>query len=872
VKRAKRTMRKASTAGVVVALLAGILAFGGAGAASAQEPVVISEEVTTQEEPSCVTVDLGMLDSTPGSSLEASGRWSTEDCDSRFRSNSDAHTYRFEIAETGRIRVDLTSPDADSYVYLLNEEGNRITEDDDGGVGALDARIERELQAGVYLVEATTTAGRVRGAADFEVVVTQVATCDPQVLGALTPDQDIEVTGLWTPESCQSIFLTGHPSNYFVFTLPEGARVRVDLTSEVGDPVLIVAPIVALRSVVPGQVAHNDDAGGTRNSRIEQYLPPDVYGIEATTFRTRDLQGPLIDFTLTLTIVEEEAYQTSPLLKIEEIDIPTQVVVGDPLPVNFRIGNVGGDDFPDQASYAISYAIGPRVYDRSGPLLSRLWPAGASYHTNEETASTTSAASSQVAPHSVTFRSPGPTWVFTAVIAFDGNEDELGFHGLWHDLMVLSHPTYDPVLVEVDGMVYSVSAALAEVVQGEEEEEEIEEGTVVTTVTSVDDPEAEIDLETEEKAQYAAGVRTQLLDGIFDRPAIAGLPEADDPASVTVAGPSSSGLLQTAAPRYQALVQASGLFETLAAGEAISPVAVEDLVLTLVDGASGTYASLAESWRALLEQVGSGGALSFEEASSVHAQLAYVEHVIAPIVSAGEFVASARTAELGWDDPEVQAMLSAQPSCYTGEDPLNDPLALAGIEDADALVELDAELRAALFAYSVAIDNALCAIENVDAANSRFLERLGLDHNEELLASIEPESLPDPEPEEEEDPTHRLRILARLGEDGRIEHGVELFSGFEILPERRYLPSDTTVGMWYSTQDVELDGVSIGQIRARRLADGRIELGFRNADGDDVSPDVAYLSADLDEGVWYRTSLIDIPKPPEPAEDDEEAE
>ena len=275
--------------------MAGVPAFGGAGVASAQEPVLISEEVTTQDEATCETVDLGLLDSAPGSQLTASGRWSTEDCDSRFRDNSDAHTYSFEIDATGRIRIDLKSSDADSYLYLLDEEGNRITENDDGGVGALDARIERELEAGVFQIEATTTAGRVRGPADFEVEITQVDTCDPQALGTLTPGQDIEVTGFWTPESCQSIFLTGHPSNYFVFTLPEGARVRVDLTSEIGDPVLIVAPIVALRSVVPGQVAHNDDAGGTRNSRIEQYFPADVYGIEATTFRTRDLQSPLID-------------------------------------------------------------------------------------------------------------------------------------------------------------------------------------------------------------------------------------------------------------------------------------------------------------------------------------------------------------------------------------------------------------------------------------------------------------------------------------------------------------------------------------------------------------------------------------------------
>ena len=395
---------------------------------------------------------------------------------------------------------------------------------------------------------------------------------------------------------------------------------------------------------------------------------------------------------------------------------------------------------------------------------------------------------------------------------------------------------------------------------------------MTTAVTAVDDPDADVDEETQEKAQYAAGVRTQLLDGIFDRPAIAGLPESAEPTEIAVGSPSSSGLLKTAAPRYAGLVRAMGLPETLAAGEALSPVAVENLVLALGDGTSGSYAFLTDSWRSISERVDSGEPLSFDEARSVQAGLAYAEHVIAPVVSAGEIVAAARAAELGWDDPEVQAMLSSQPSCDTGEDPLSDPLELAGIDDADALEALDAEMRAALFAYIVAIDNVLCAVENVDAANSRFLERLGLDQSEQLLALIEPETLPEPEPEPDPDPTLQLRIMARLGDDGRIEHGVELLSGFEILPTGRFLPADTQAGLWYATQDVELDGSSLGQIRARRLDDGRVELGFRDSEGDIIAPDIAYLPASLDEGVWYRSSLIEVPQPPEPTEAEEAAE
>ncbi len=858
--------RVAATTGVIVALLAGVLAFSGAATATAQEPVPVQAEVTTQddatteEESSCETIDLGMLDSTSGSELRASGRWTTANCDSRFRSDSDAFTYSFEVAEAGRIRVDLISSERDSYLYLLDQGGNRIAEDDDGIGTGTDARIERRLAPGTYMVEATALGGRARGPADFTLAVSHITECGPTPLGTLTPDSPLTASGSWTLELCDSRLLTGHPSQPYSFQLPQGGRVRIDLTSPTGDPILVVAPAAALESLSEGLVSHDDDSGDGLNSRLEQYLPPDEYIIEATTYRERDYYyPPQADFTLTISLVDEAEDQLGLQLKIEEIHTPAEVVAGDPVAVHYRVSNQGGGGLPDDGSYAELFVVNRQVFDLASPITG-IWQPGVSYHTGGQTESATSTATGEVAPFSVTFHQHGPTAVFVGVGVHDADDREIALHGIRRSLMVLSSPVFDPVEVEVDGAAYTVSA------------DADGDGLVAMPVVAVADATAEVDPAVQERARYAAGVRTQLLDGIFDRPAIAGLPESADPVSVTVGSPSSSGLLQTAGPRYASLVQASGLLEILAAGETISPVAVENLVLAFADGASGAYASMADSWRTLLERVDSGEALSFDEASVLHAQLAYVERVIAPIVSAGEIVASARAAELGWDDPEVQAMLSAQPSCHTGEDPLSDPLALAGIEDADTLAALDVEMRAALFAYIVAIDNVLCAIENVDASNFQFLERLGLDQSEQLLALIEPESLPEPELEQEPDPPNRLRILARLGGDGRIEHGVELFSGLQILPERRYLPADTGVGMWYSSQAVELDGTSIGQIRARRLADGRIELGFRSIDGDDISPDIAYLPADLDEGVWYRSNLIEVPLPPEPIEDNEEAE
>ena len=82
-----------------IALLAGALALQNPGPAAAQ---------TT---PDCEAIDLGPLSSEDG--LEASGSWTTEDCDSRFRIDSDAHTYRFEVTAPGRVRIELRSPEGD---------------------------------------------------------------------------------------------------------------------------------------------------------------------------------------------------------------------------------------------------------------------------------------------------------------------------------------------------------------------------------------------------------------------------------------------------------------------------------------------------------------------------------------------------------------------------------------------------------------------------------------------------------------------------------------------------------------------------------------------------------------------------------------
>ena len=834
--------RALAIACATIVLIAGVLALEGPRTTSADDGA------------NCEATDLGTL-SAEGGALETDGRWTTEDCDSRFRIDSDAHTYRFQHAAADRIRIDLMSAGGDSYLYLLAEDGSRITDNDDGGAD-LNARIERNLAAGVYLVEVTTVGGRGRGPADFTLSIGHVTGCEPVHLGTLQPGGPLAVSGSWTLDTCGSRVVAEHPAHAYSFNLPQDGRVLIDLTSVDGDPVLSLA-------TSDGRfIGANDDGGGLRNSRLEQYLAAGTYLIEATTYRQRDLQPLTADFDLVIDLVDEEARQNRFQLKIEATHAPDQVIAGEPFAVHYRAGNPGGGDLVDAGGSVVVYVVAPRVFERTPSIVAtpERWQAGVAYHSGAETASATSIAIGEVTPFSVTFWEPGPSWVFVAIIAFDEADKEIAFHGIWRNLMVLSGPTFGPVTVSVDGGDYEVSATADE------------EGIVTTTVASVADAEAEVDAVVQAKATYAAGVHAFVLDGIFERPGLAGLPTAAEPYDVSVANASSSTLLKSFAEQYADAIATTDLLAAVTAGEAVSPVAVEDLVLHVGNKAGRQYASLAASWSALQERVAGGEALSFAEAFALQSELAYAERILGPVAATGDIVAAAREAEAGWQDPAVQALvddLAYEGACGAEPDTLGfSAMAATAAEDLDGLSALDAELRAALPVFGYGTDAALCGAIFVDGENARFLQRLGI-VSAELADLNAPDPAPAPEPVPP--PPHALRIIARADDAGRVEHGVELAGGEQILPSMHFLPADTTVGMWYVSSDVEVGGSSIGQIRSRRLADGRIELGFRAANGEAFSPDILFLPAERPEGVWFRSGEIEVPPAPEPVAEEEEA-
>ena len=826
-------LRSMVIVGVIVALLA--IALAGIAFISSGPDTLFA-----QQDPDCRPTNLRTLPL--DDALQSSGRWSTNDCDSRFRTDSDAHTFRFEVTEAGRIRLNLASSGADPYLYLMTEDGARITENDDGGRGR-DSRIERTLDPGVYLIEAATVGGRARGPASFTLSISYVEGCDIIDLGALVPGIDLTASGSWDIDTCGSRFVEAHPAYGYSFTLPQAATVRVDLESEEGDPVLSMA------SAAGNVIGANDDGGGGRNARIEQFLQPGIYLVEATTYLERDLQPLSADFDLTIHLVSEEEKQGRVLIKVEATDVPEQVIAGVPLAVNYRVGNLGRGNLADVDGNAIVYVVGPRVFDRTGAIdaSESIWQAGGSHHSSEALATATSTANDELTPLEVTFRRTGPSWIFVAVVADDADENEVSWHGTWHNLMVLSGYTFDSVPVRVFGNDYRVSSEVDE------------EGEVVNSVRSTVRPDAELNPDTQAKAVYAAGVRTHILPDLFDRPALPDLPVSPRRQSIALDNPSSSSVLKTFASDLTTGISARGLVQGFAAGEAVNPVAVEDLLLASGDAAAELYSSMSGFWMAHQIWTGLGRALTFDEALDIHSQLNYAETVLAPTITVGDIVQAARSADSGWDDPDVQSMLAEFASdarCGNTESALRNALRLSGADDVDALIDLDAEMRNALPIYGTAIDAVLCAAGGIDSRNSRFLANLSIADSEAIDELFTPESL---DPEADVSP-HNLRIIARLLEDGRLEFGVELSSGRRVLPDVRHLAPDAPADQWLLSGDVEIDDTAIGQIRTRRLADGRVEMGFLTADGQTIAPDIRYVASDIPTGVWLRTSEIEVPR------------
>ncbi len=104
-----------------------------------------------------------------------SGTWA-DDCNSQQRGGSNARYYVFELEQSSKVTIDLTSW-ADTYMFLRSgkntQSGSAIHENDDLGGGNLNSRISETLAAGWYTIEATTYTSGITG--DHSLTITGLA-------------------------------------------------------------------------------------------------------------------------------------------------------------------------------------------------------------------------------------------------------------------------------------------------------------------------------------------------------------------------------------------------------------------------------------------------------------------------------------------------------------------------------------------------------------------------------------------------------------------------------------------------------------------------------------------------------------------------
>ena len=161
-----------------------------------------------------------------------SGTWAdTDNCSSQQRPGRNARYYVFELEQSSKVIIDLTST-VDTYMFLLSGEntqsGQPLYKNDDVGGGNLNSRISETLAAGWYTIEATTYASRITR--DFSLTIAGFASqpTEPEISiaagGGVTEGAAAMFTVTATPKPAADLDVTVSVSQSGDYGATTGSR------------------------------------------------------------------------------------------------------------------------------------------------------------------------------------------------------------------------------------------------------------------------------------------------------------------------------------------------------------------------------------------------------------------------------------------------------------------------------------------------------------------------------------------------------------------------------------------------------------------------------------------------------------------------
>ncbi|WP_396442578.1 MULTISPECIES: trypsin-like peptidase domain-containing protein [unclassified Limnospira] len=180
--------------------------------------------------------------------------------------NSFYNLYTFDGQRGQRVIIDMMSDDFDSYLILLDIDGNELAQDDDGGDNT-NARIEVTLPAtGTYTLLANSYQAGETG--NYRLRLRTVAGDRRSELPSSSDDVILRQSGMLDPNSASVLPSDGSLYREYSFDGEAGQSVRIDLTSSDFDTYL------ALFGPNGRLVGENDDiSNADTNSRLTVTLP-----------------------------------------------------------------------------------------------------------------------------------------------------------------------------------------------------------------------------------------------------------------------------------------------------------------------------------------------------------------------------------------------------------------------------------------------------------------------------------------------------------------------------------------------------------------------------------------------------------------------